>query len=51
MGGIELARKIRADPRVSSIKLVMLSSIGQRGESEEALQAGMDAALRSCIGL
>ena len=45
MGGIELARKIRAEPRVSSTKLVMLSSIGQRGESEEARQAGMDAYL------
>jgi two-component system sensor histidine kinase/response regulator len=45
MGGVELARKIRADPRVSSTKLVMLSSIGQRGESEEAGQAGMDAYL------
>jgi len=45
MGGIELARKIRADPRVSSTKLVMLSSIGQRGQSEEARQAGMDAYL------
>ena len=45
MGGIELARKIRADPRVYSTKLVMLSSVGQRGESEEARQAGMDAYL------
>jgi CheY-like chemotaxis protein len=45
MGGIELARKIRAEPLVSSTKLVMLSSIGQRGESEEARQAGMDAYL------
>jgi len=45
MGGIELARGIRADPRVSSTKLVMLSSIGQRGESEEARQAGLDAYL------
>src|SRR5918994_4490772 len=45
IGGIELARKIRAEPRVSSTKLVMLSSIGQRGESEEARQVGMDAYL------
>jgi CheY-like chemotaxis protein/HPt (histidine-containing phosphotransfer) domain-containing protein len=45
MGGIELARKIKADPLVSSTKLVMLSSIGQRGEREEARKAGMDAYL------
>ena len=42
---LELARKIRADPSISSTKLIMLSSIGRRGEGEEARQASIDAYL------
>jgi CheY-like chemotaxis protein len=45
MDGIELAKKIKADRSISSIKLVMLSSIGRRGEGSEVRQAGAEAYL------
>ena len=46
MNGIELARKIKADPAISSSKLIMLSSSGEHhGESEEARQASIGAYL------
>jgi CheY-like chemotaxis protein/HPt (histidine-containing phosphotransfer) domain-containing protein len=45
MDGIELAQKIKANPQVSSTKLIMLSSIGWRGEGEEARQASIEAYL------
>ena len=43
--GIELAKKIKADPSISSTKLIMMTSVGQRGESSEARQAGAEAYL------
>jgi two-component system, sensor histidine kinase and response regulator len=45
MDGIELAEKIKADPSISSTKLIMMSSIGRRGEGSEARQAGAEAYL------
>ena len=45
MDVIELATNIKSDPQVCYTKLVMLSSIGRGGESEEARQAGIDAYL------
>jgi CheY-like chemotaxis protein len=45
MDGIELASRIKANPQVSSTKLIMLSSIGRRGEGEKARQAGIEAYL------
>ncbi|MDQ3302653.1 MAG: response regulator [Actinomycetota bacterium] len=45
MDGIDLAQKIKADPSISSTKLIMLSSIGRRGEGEKARQAGIEAYL------
>ncbi|HZH98528.1 MAG TPA: response regulator [Fimbriimonadaceae bacterium] len=45
MDGLELARKIKADPSISSTKLIMLSSIWQLNEGEGARQAGMEAYL------
>ncbi|HET7479180.1 MAG TPA: PAS domain S-box protein [Rubrobacteraceae bacterium] len=45
MDGIELARQIKADPLISSTKLIMLSSMGWRGEGEEVRRAGIDAYL------
>ena len=50
MDGFELATKIKSDPQVCSTKLVMLSSIGQGGEREEARQAGIDAYLTKPVG-
>ncbi|HEX2741931.1 MAG TPA: response regulator [Rubrobacter sp.] len=45
MDGLELARKIKTEPLLSSTKLIMLSSIGRRGEGEEARQASIEAYL------
>jgi two-component system, sensor histidine kinase and response regulator len=45
MDGIELAKKIKADTSISSTKLIVMSSIGRRGESSKARQAGVEAYL------
>ena len=45
MDGMELAQKIKADPSVSSTRLVLLTSMGRRGDAKEALRAGADAYL------
>jgi two-component system, sensor histidine kinase and response regulator len=45
MDGTELAEKIKADSSISSTGLVMMSSIGRRGESGEARRAGAEAYL------
>jgi len=45
MDGLQLARLIKADPAISSTRLIMLSSIGRRGEGEEARQASIEAYL------
>ena len=43
MDGMELARRIKADPDLSRIRLVLLTSMGRRGE--EAGQSGIEAYL------
>jgi signal transduction histidine kinase/DNA-binding response OmpR family regulator/HPt (histidine-containing phosphotransfer) domain-containing protein len=45
MHGIELARNIRAEPRLAAMRLLMLTSMGWTGQAEEAHQAGIDAFL------
>src|SRR4028118_1809276 len=45
MDGLELARKIKADPSIAPTKLVMLTSSGFRGEAREAENTGIDAYL------
>jgi signal transduction histidine kinase len=45
MDGFELARRIRAQPRYSHIKLVALSGWGQQEDRRRALEAGFDAHL------
>jgi len=45
MDGIELARRIKEDPSISSTRLIMLSSVGSRGETERARQMGIEAYL------
>ena len=45
MDGIELAHTIKADPTIASTRLVLLTSMGLRGEAEKARQAGFSAYL------
>ncbi len=45
MDGVELARRIKEDPSISSTKLVMASSRGRGKEAEEAREAGVEAYL------
>jgi signal transduction histidine kinase/DNA-binding response OmpR family regulator len=49
MDGLELARAITADPLLRSLRLVLLSSIGQRGEGAEAQHMGFAAYLTKPI--
>jgi two-component system sensor histidine kinase/response regulator len=45
MDGLELARAIKADPVLAPTRMVLLSSISQRGQRVAAQQAGIAAAL------
>jgi PAS domain S-box-containing protein len=45
MDGMELARRIKANPAISSIRLMLLTSMGQRGDGEEARRSGIEAYL------
>ena len=45
MDGISLARTIKADPQLSSIQLVLLTSLGKRGDAAVAQNAGFAAYL------
>jgi CheY-like chemotaxis protein/two-component sensor histidine kinase len=40
MNGIELARAIKKDPVIASVRLIMLTSVGYLGDYEEALNSG-----------
>ena len=41
MDGLELAARIRAEDRLSSLKLVFLTSMARRGEAKSAYEAGI----------
>jgi len=45
MDGLELARAVKADPVLAPIRLVLLSSVSQRGQRAAAQQAGIAASL------
>ncbi len=45
MDGLTLARAIKADPTLTSIRLMLLTSVGFRGQSTEVLHAGIAAYL------
>jgi PAS domain S-box-containing protein len=45
MDGVELARAIKDDPLVASVRLVLLTSAGERGDARLAREAGIDAFL------
>ena len=43
--GVGLARAIRADPTIQSVKLILLTSVGRLGDGEAVRKLGLDAAL------
>ena len=45
MDGLELARTIKQNPNFAALKLLMLTSVGKRGDGKLAEQAGIDAYL------
>jgi CheY-like chemotaxis protein len=45
MDGFELARRIKSDPEIAAVNLVMLTSFGKRGHGAAARQAGVAAYL------
>jgi CheY-like chemotaxis protein len=49
MDGLELARTIRARPEWSAIRLVLLTSLGRRGDAKTAWAAGLAAYLTKPI--
>ncbi len=60
MDGLELARLVNADSTLRGVKMIMLTSMGRRGDATAAREAGVSAyltkpihqgQLRECIGL
>jgi DNA-binding response OmpR family regulator len=43
MSGFEVCRQLRADPRWSGLKILMLTAKGRESEMERGLQLGADA--------
>ncbi|MDA0737698.1 MAG: PAS domain S-box protein [Nitrospirae bacterium] len=60
MNGVELARLVKADPGLGGVKMIMVTSLGRRGDATVAREAGVSAyltkpiqqgQLRECLGL
>lgn len=49
MDGLTLAQMIQQDPSLAGVKLVMLTSLGRRGDAEKAKQVGVAAYLTKPI--
>ncbi|MCA1958945.1 MAG: PAS domain S-box protein, partial [Nitrospira sp.] len=49
MDGMQLAQCIKADERISSLRLVLLTSLGRRGDAKRAQEAGFSAYLTKPI--
>ncbi len=49
MDGLQLARAIAADPAIRGVHLIMLSSMGLRGDAREARQAGIQGYLNKPV--
>jgi PAS domain S-box-containing protein len=49
MDGFELARTIKSDPLIAAVRLVLLTSYGQRGDGATAREAGIAAYLAKPI--
>ncbi len=45
MDGIELAQRISDDPAIADVRMILLTSIGQRGDGDGARRAGVEAYL------
>jgi signal transduction histidine kinase/CheY-like chemotaxis protein/HPt (histidine-containing phosphotransfer) domain-containing protein len=45
LNGLDLARAIKSDPGIASVRLVLLTSVGLRGDAAEARRAGIEAYL------
>ncbi len=45
MDGMELASRVKADPSISATQLILLTSMGLRGEAEQARKVGFSAYL------
>ncbi|HEX2740957.1 MAG TPA: response regulator, partial [Rubrobacter sp.] len=50
MDGMELATRIRAQSTIASTRLILLTSIGLRGEADQARRAGFAAYLTKPVG-
>ena len=49
MDGMELAQKIKADPDLAGIQLILLTSVGRRGDAQKAQESGVSAYLTKPI--
>ena len=49
MNGLELARRIRQEPALSQVKMIILLSLGEQGDTEELKQVGIAACLTKPI--